>query len=356
MTEGEKEIAPSLGVKLSDLFDRAEAVYLRVLRFTILVIATLLILYTLYLALSGLYGITRSPSSVREAVANVTANEIVDAEEVLPKDAPGAKGPVVDPAQQKFYADFVARYYKLFRTKFEPFRQPEDKTLSRDEFDDYFVQSGARLRAVTAGEVNFASDSADLEALLATMMAATADPKGQQRLQRYKAARKVRVESKVQKTRTETRDGWDVYSTSCPYWYESPRGCPVQRTVDVPYTETVVSMEFPEGTQSHAQIFRAMQDRFYALLQQKRRDNADDADARRMRIAAGNVRGAESLATALRIFAGFLALMFFFLLIAIERHQRRIATALPRETDVPPDPEPIAQSPRPRARRASPAR
>jgi hypothetical protein len=112
------ESAPSLGVKLSDIFDRAEAIYLRVLRFTILVIATLLILYTLYLALSGLYGITRSTSSVREAVANVTANEIVDAEEILPKGQPGAKGPAVDPAQQKFYADFVARYYTLFRTKF----------------------------------------------------------------------------------------------------------------------------------------------------------------------------------------------------------------------------------------------
>jgi hypothetical protein len=191
------------------------------------------------------------------------------------------------------------------------------------------------------------------------MAAAAAEPKGQRRLQRYKAARKVRVERKVQKTRTETRDGWDPYSMSCADWYESPRGCPVRRTVDVPYTETVVSMEFPEGTQSHSQIFRAMQDRFYTLLQQKRDDNAADADARRMQIVIGNARGVESLGTALRIFAGFLALMFFFLLIAIERHQRRIAAALPRAPDAPVDPaapEPIAQSPRPRARRASPAR
>jgi hypothetical protein len=43
---------------------------------------------------------------------------------------------------------------------------------------------------------------------------------------------------------------------------------------------------------------------------------------------AGIANGHLSLVTALQIAGGFLVLMFFFLLIAIERHQRRIAAEL----------------------------
>jgi len=56
--------APSR-VRIGQLFDKAEAVYLRVLRITILVIATLLIVYTSYLAASGLYLYVQSPLGER---------------------------------------------------------------------------------------------------------------------------------------------------------------------------------------------------------------------------------------------------------------------------------------------------
>ena len=321
--------APSAGVRMREFFDRAERIYLRVLRVTVLIIATLLILYTLYLAIGGLYRISRSPSSVQEAVASVTANEIVGAEDVSAKAADAAKAPAVDAARQKYYAEFVKRYYTLFRTRFEPFRQADDKTLSSDEFDDNFVQSAARLQASTNGEIDFEKDRADLEALFGTMNAAAAEPKTAERLERYKAAKKVAVKREVRRTRTEYRSGWNSYSMACSNWYESPMGCAENRAVQVPYTDTVTAMEFPQGTQSHSQVFRAMQDKYFALLDQRRRDNADTAAAKRMEIAEGNIQGQIDLGTALRIFGGFLALMFFFLLIAIERHQRRIAAVLP---------------------------
>ncbi|WP_066799452.1 hypothetical protein [Sphingomonas soli] len=315
--------------RMADFFDRAEEVYLRVLRATVLIIATLLILYTFYLAVAGLYRIAQSPASVKEAVANVTASEIVDAEDVSTKAAEGDGSPAVDAARQKYYADFVKRYYALFRTKFEPFRQPEDKTLSSDEFDDNFVKSAQRLRAVTSGELDFEKDQSDLEALLATMSTASGEPKAAERLRRYRSAKKVAVQREVRRTRTEYRRGWNTYSTACEGWYYSPMGCAENRAVEVPYTDTVTAMEFPKGTQSHSQIFRAMQDRYFTLLEERRRSNAADAELKRMQIMDGNVQGHVDLATALRIFGGFLALMFFFLLIAIERHQRRIAAVLP---------------------------
>jgi len=321
--------------RLGPIFDRVETIYLRVLRITILIIATLLILYTAYLAISGLYRVAQSPESVKEAVANVTANEIVEAEEQTGPTGTAEKSPATDAAQQKFYGDFAKRYYALFRTKFEPLRQAEDKTLSLDEFDDNFVQSNRRLKAATTGEINFAKDSADLDALLATMTAAASEPKVAQQLQRYKTAKKVPVQRQVRKTRTEYRRGWNSLSTNCENWFYSPIGCAEQRAVEVPYTVTVTAMEFPKGTQSHSQVFRAMQDRYFALLEQRRADNAADADLRRTKIAIGNVEGAAALDNALRIFGAFLALMFFFLLIAIERHQRRIAATVTPAADTP---------------------
>lgn len=321
--------ARPLAARMADFFDRAEKIYLRVLRATVLVIATLLILYTLYLAIGGLYGIAQSPSSVHEAVANVTANEIADAEDINSQATVANKVSAIDADRQKYYAEFVKRYYTLFRTRFEPFRQSEDKILSSDQFDDSFVKSAARLQAVTSGELDFDKDRADLEALLATMTGAASEAKTAERLKRYKAAKKVAMKREVRRTRTEYRSGWNSYSTACENWYESPIGCTESRAVQVPYTDTVTAMEFPEGTQSHSQVFRAMQDKYFTLLERRRRDNAAEAENKRMRIIEGNLQGHVDLGTALRIFGGFLGLMFFFLLIAIERHQRRIAAVLP---------------------------
>jgi len=265
---------------------------------------------------------------VKEAIATVVANELADAEEPETETS-GNKEPVADAAKQKFYADFVKRYYALFRAKFEPFRQREEKTLTTDGFDDNFVQSGLRLEAVTASEIDFEKDKADLETLLSTMTSAATEPKVVERLARYKGAKKVAVQRQIRRIRTEYRRGWNSSSTSCDGWYYSPIGCAEQRAVEVPYTVTSSTMEFPKGTQSHSQIFRAMQDRYFNLLEQRRSNNLATADTRRATIEEGNVQGALDLGTALRIFGAFLALMFFFLFIAIERHQRRFASTLP---------------------------
>ena len=155
--------------------------------------------------------------------------------------------------------------------------------------------------------------------------AAAAKPTTIQRLKRYQTARKVPVKKQVERTRSQVVRGWDSNSMACTYWYESPIGCSVTRTVEVPYTETVTNMEYPAGTQSHTQIFRAFQDRFFELLEQRRNANASRAESERQGILTGITEGQLSLMTVLQILGAFLILMFFFLLIAIERHQRRLA-------------------------------
>jgi hypothetical protein len=319
-----QEAQMALRDRFGAALDRAEHVYLRVLRAAILIIATGLLIYAAWLGVSSLWKIAQSPNSVHEEVASVAADELTDAEMPVRQSA-SPQGPRIDPAQQRYYASFVNRYYNLFRTRFEPFRQSDDKRLTRDEFDDAFIDSQARLRAAAGGELNFTNDRTDLELLLQTMTEASGKPTTQQRLRRYRLARKVRVGRRVQRTRTEYRQGWNSSSMNCANWYYPPYGCSERRAVQVPYTETVYSMEFPQGTQSHNQIFRAFQDRFFTLLRERREQNRASAENERTRIAIGNVEGRMSLWTTLTILGGFLILMFFFLLIAIERHQRRIS-------------------------------
>lgn len=306
------------------LLERIERIYLAVLRATILLLATLLVLYTFWLAGTSLYKILRSVDSVKEQPAAVAAEEIADAEATMETPESAAQ-PVVDTARQKMYTAFVNRYYRLYKAKFEPYRQGEDKILSKDEFDDLFVQSETRL-ADAPGDT--ASERSDLDGLYRTMSAAAGLPAVQKRLSGYQHAKKINVTKQVQRTRTVQRRGWDAYSQACEDWFYRPYGCAVTRAVQVPYTETVTVLEFPKGTQSHEVLFRALQDKYTNLLTTRRGENAARAQGQREEIAQGNIEGKLSLFTALQVFGGFIVLMFFFILIAIERHQRRLAEYL----------------------------
>lgn len=308
--------------RFANALERLEVTYLRILRAAILLIATLLVIAAIVLAGYSLYKMFRSPASVKEEPTVVEASEIIDAKEP-PASARSPDKPRVNPYYRNFYDRFVARYHALFRNRFEPFRQREDKQLSVTEFGDSFIQPTQRLEAIEKGGLDFETDKADLESLLAVMTEAAELPLTQERLKRYMNARKVRVCQTVQRSRTAIQSGWDRYSTSCANWYEEPMGCPVSRAVEQPYSVQECRMEYPQNTQSHSEIFRAFQDKYLTLLHDRRAANADEAARKRADIEAGKVAGAASLFTSLQILGGFLVLMFFFLLIAIERHQRR---------------------------------
>lgn len=312
--------------RIGSTLDKVESIYLRALRVIILIIATLLVVFATWLCASGLWGVARSPNSVTETPAKVEAAELTSAE--LPERVEAASsGTKIDPSAEyrRFYADFGRRYFNIYNSLFEPYRQLDDKKLTQNEFTDAYLKPDARIQAIERGDLNFAADKGDLENLFLTMNEAATLPQTVERLQKYKRAKRIPTTKKVQRYRTETRRGWDSYSTSCAAWYETPIGCPVTRSIQVPYTENVKAMELPKGTQSHAQIFRAFQDKYFALLKDRRDQNARAAQEERDGIVAANVAGKVSLFTALQVLGGFLVLMFFFLLIAIERHQRRIA-------------------------------
>lgn len=313
--------------RLSTALDKLEGVYLKVLRAAILILATLLIAGAIVLAAVSLYKLARSPDSVVEETASVAAAEIVDAEQPREAKTGRARAPQVNVVVRNYYDNFVRRYHRLFRNRFEPFRQRDDKQLSVTEFGDNYIQPTERVKAVADGGLNFEDDKRDLESLLTVMTAAAEHPTTQQRLKKYMNARKVRVCRTVQRTRTVTQQGWDRYSMNCSYWYDPPMGCPVTRAVQQPYEAQECSMEFPPDTQSHSEIFRAFQDKYQTLLQSRREANASAAADERAAIEAGKITGAASLFTTLQILGAFLVLMFFFLLIAIERHLRQRSAA-----------------------------
>ena len=321
------EDRPPLGARIAGALDRIESIYLKVLRAAVLIVATMLLVWALAWAALSLVRISRSPNSVIVASSAVSSTELLD-----PQVARAAAVSTPDTGntaeQRRFYDEFVKRYHGLYRTRFEPQLRRDDKRLSRGEFDDLTIDTGGRLSAIREGRLDFATDRADLEAFLPVVAAASAAKATADKLAQYRTARKERVVSRVQRTRTETRRGWDSLSTNCAYWYESPIGCAVTRRVEVPYTQRVTSTRYPNGISSPNEVLKSYQDRYFSLLAERRRGNAAMADAEREEITLGRITGWAGLSQSVLVAGAFLALMFFFLLVAIERHQRRLSISL----------------------------
>ena len=326
--EIDKESRAGWRWKWARALDRAEAVYLRVLRAAVLLVATALVGLAIWLAVSGTFKLSRSPDSVVEEKATVAAADLISGPigtEPEPSLNEGGE-PVPSTATRNAYRVRLNRYFDIYRNRFEPYRQAEDKQVSRDEFDDQYLRTAERAMSVAKGDLDEEQDLADLDQLMTIMNEAALDAKTVGLLQKYKAARKVEVRKTIDKIRTEVRRGWDSNSMACSDWYLRPYGCPTVRSVAVPYSETVTVKEFPKGTLSHSAIFDAYHRRYLGLLDERRTQNRIAAESERQSILDGKIEGGASLWSAVQLAGAFLALMFFFLLIAIERHQRKISS------------------------------
>jgi hypothetical protein len=306
--------------RAKDILNRLERVYLAAIRAIALVAATLLVIFAIWLAISGLYKSSRDVSSVQEQPAVVSPEEVtaIDLEKLeKPKAAINA-----DPlaAEKRFYAGFAQRYYGLFKNSFEPYKKPEDQPLDPKAFDQRYLHTGERLDAIKEGASGFEQDKADLESLLTTMTAAASNQKTVDRLKAYKAARKTPV------TRTESGTRQETY---CSYYGFYIDECISYGTRTVPYSRKIQELKLPAGIVSHTDLFGAYQDAYLSKLAEKREANAAAAQRQRNEIMTDNADGQVRLWSALQVVGVFLVLMFLFLLIALERHQRKIAASLP---------------------------
>lgn len=297
---------------------RLERIYLAGLRIATLGIATILLVFALWLGISGIWNIAKDAESVEVAEVSVSPEEMA----ALPSDTPEASeeddAAESDSAAQRYYDGFLDKYYALYQTRFERFKQADDKALSKGKFDDRFLMTDLRLEQIADGNMLLSEDQERLEGLFAAMRSAADLEITQKRLAAYKAAKKKRVENKVTKYRDERY---------CNYYGYYVGECLSYDTRSVPYTETQVSMELPDGVIGYQDLFGTYQDNFIRTLLDRTEQAERDASNERDEIMMDNQEGSKALALALaiKIAGGFLVIMFFFLLIAIERHQRAAA-------------------------------
>ncbi len=209
--------------RTTSALDRIEALYLKVLRAALLIVATVLLICAAGWAAYSLMRVMRSPDSVVEKPSVVSVAEIVASEASTKTDAPRA-GANVDVLRREraYYDAFVKKYFALYREKFQPSLRGDDKKLTIGEFDDLTINSSARLDAVRSGDLSFEQDRKDLDGYLPIVTQAANSKQTVERLSRYRTATKRPVATQVQRTRVETRRGWDTFSDNCENWYLSP--------------------------------------------------------------------------------------------------------------------------------------
>lgn len=301
-----------------EVLNKLERIYLSAIRSIALIVATLLIFYAMWLALSGIYKSSGDVSSVTEVPVTVSPEEVIQIDLEKANRAAATKA---DPlaSQKSYYADFATRYHRLFTTKFQTFKKPEDQPLDQKAFDARYLQTANRVERIKDGTLNFPRDRDDLESLLLTMTTASTSGTTVQRLQAYKSAKKIPVTRTVSGKRVETY---------CSYYGYYVDACLSYDTQTVPFTRTIQESKLPAGVISHTDLFGAYQDRYLSMLDQKRRASAAAAQNQRDAIVNDKADGQARLWTASRIVGGFVILMFLFLLIALERHQRKIAASV----------------------------
>jgi hypothetical protein len=314
--------------KLSWLFttaDRLETIYLAVLRIMVLVIATLALIVAIWIAGDGLRSLLTSTKVEAEPVT-VSAAEVLQASRDKRAVAAAAAGDAAAPAVPKAVSDRHAAfmkttfgtYHRLYAQTSSTYRKPEDKALTPTELAErlgYDLQSYADGEDMTVKL--FVEDEAYSGALLAAAQQVVADAGYRAKLAKYKAAQKT---AKACRTEQRRQAGWDSSSTRCDGWWQSPIGCPVIREVPVEVCEPA----YPDNIISPDTAFVEFDLGFRDLWVGKAEDAEAARAAKEGERRALKASGTPKLTQALILLGGFLAIMFLFIVIAVERHLRRI--------------------------------
>lgn len=301
--------------------DRVERLYLGVLRIFILAAATLCLGAAALVAIDGI-------RSMLTSTEITTAKTAVSAEDVLAAQASAAildrsmsdeavkaaRKPYVD-----YYNSFFNQYHAVYAGLARTYNKPEDKVLNRDELInaigyDFSAMVDAAIEDPLLLDARRSQDAA----LIAALRSAAGNPKLTGILSKYKAAQKT---AQACRTTYQSRRGWDSRSTACEEWYMRPVGCPIIRQVPVRKCEAA----YPDNIRSPLAAIAEFDKRFRELWAERTEENAAEANARLAEKESLKASGPTKLISAAYVFAAFLGVMFFFLMIAIERHLRRIS-------------------------------
>ena len=323
---------------------QAEISYLSILRYATLMGATLFVIAAVALFSWGLLMQFGSSQSSPEPVV-LTGNDLASAIATTKT----IESPETDKAlpelhwRETFSTSFQSAFYDLYRKQFEPHIRQGDPKLGKSQFLDAafpkeFVEAFSALAAVDINAKNVASglsqrigtnDSLKLT-FFDTMNQAANNAAVKRELVAYKSAKKTQICRNVTENRQRNVDGWNSFSTSCRDWYEYPYGCPATRQVSEAVTRRQCSMQFPENLQSPLGIMKELQSQFIAQTLAKQSNSIEAAEAREAKAIVRKAQGLDAIGKAGWALMGFLAIMFLYLAIALERHHRLLVDRLDR--------------------------
>lgn len=338
--------------------DRLERTYLGLLRALTLVVATICIVGAAIFALDGVRRLV-TPTEVKPEAVAVSPEEAlgpVVQTGAARKDAAQDEAKAIPAEVRNAHAAFLKGpfepYYQQYRRLALAYNKPEDQVLTKPQLAEqlgYTVQAlageydtqpadaagtpeDAATGAMIAGLVRtsklFQNNAVYAEAQTVAVTKALADPRLVSKARGYKAAEKT---AQACRTEYEMRTVWDSSSMACRDWYYEPYGCSVRRPTPVQKCEPA----YPEGIKSPLQLFAQVDEGYRLAWSSKTSEAEATAAAQTAEKELVKAGAPASLLLALQVGGAFLVVMFLFLLIAVERHLRRVAQR--REDPSPPE-------------------
>lgn len=266
----------------TDIVDRAEALYLRILRWIAIFVATIMLAFVSWNGLNSAVNYALSLQTAEYQPVEVTQADMVSAASP-PKEDGGPVRPTVETERQKMppstYDAHAKKMYQVWKTDFEPYRPNGDPPLTFADFSDWYqseyINGTLRKHNVVDWVINEELAKADMEMSVEVLAKAAKDPAIVARMKSFQAG-------------SSKKEFWDRYD----------------------------------------QTFMRLTDGYWISLKVKRDIEADRVGAMRAAIADKAEKASASYIEARNALAGFLGIMFFFLVVAMERHQRRIAVQL----------------------------
>lgn len=293
--------------------DRVESIYLSILRTGVLAVATLCLLAAAWFAFDGLWRLA-VPSEVKTDPTVVSAAEITAALRATePADRSNAGPEIPDwvrAAHESFSKDVFPGYYAIYKRAFDANRKPDDKLETPSQLMEGL---GYDLASYAAGESvavkRFVEDEDYQRQALEAVGAAMNSPQALALFRAYKAAEKS-------EQRCVTVDQVRRVNQVCGYYYVYD--CSYTQRVPVQRCEAV----YPNGIVSPIQAFERADLAFAEAWSRTTNRNRATADHKRSERMATRALIGPRLILALQIAGAFLVVMFFFLVVAIERHLR----------------------------------
>lgn len=297
--------------------DQIERVYLIFLRLGVLALASICLLGALYFAGDAVWRVFVSTEvPVEETVvapSEVSAAMRAMAADRQPQDSEGPSIPAhVRQAHTRFMREAFPAYYAVYQTAARAYNKEEDDLLTAEQLAD---RLGYSLETYAAGESfvtkAFVENPAYQSQVLAAVTAAMSDQATVALLSQYRDAQRVQS--------CTTRNVRRTVRQTCGYYYVWD--CSYVQTVPVRECEQV----YPDGIVSPLAAFTSADQAFGELWMQRAAQREDAARMETGRRHAMRAQIGPKLMLAMQILGGFLVIMFFFLLVAIERHLRSMS-------------------------------